>query len=91
VRDQCSNMSSEPLTNDVGANEFAAKVGLNMEVEQQVRALDMPMRVRVPSVSATKMQQTAIQIPSTYLAVMIRNENCVQNTALLFGWCGPFS
>ena len=50
-------------------------MGLNMEVEQQVRALDMPMRVRMLSVLATKMQQTAIQSPSTYLAGIIRTEN----------------
>lgn len=62
------------ITDDDTLNDFVAKVGLSMEVEQQVRQLDMPLRIRVLTVLAAKMQQNNIQNPSTYLAGIIRNE-----------------
>ena len=72
-----SNISSDPLTNDAAANEFALKAGLTLEVEQQLRALEMPMRLRVLTVLNAKMQQQPVQNPSMYLAGIIRNENRV--------------
>ena len=70
-----SNISSEPLTNDIAANEFALKAGLTIEVEQQLRTLDMPVRLKVLTVLDAKMRRHPVQNPSMYLAGIIRNEN----------------
>ena len=70
-----SNIPSEPLTNDIAATEFSQKAGLTIEVEQQLRTLDMPVRLKVLTVLDAKMIQHPVQNPSMYLAGIIRNEN----------------
>ena len=78
---------AEPLTTDAAANEFAAKAGLTVEVEQQVRALEMPMRLRVLSVLAAKVQQGPVQNNSSYLAGIIRNE--IRQSPYKANWSPP--
>ena len=68
------NVVSEPVTNDAQANAFVASFDMSLECDQQLRTLDESMRLKVLSVLHSKMSQTVIQNPSTYLIGIIRNE-----------------
>ena len=68
------NVVSEPVTSDAQANAFVASFDMSLECDQQLRALDESMRLKVLSVLHSKMSQTSIQNPSTYLIGIIRNE-----------------
>jgi hypothetical protein len=68
------NTVTEPLTHDPGANAFLAQIDLTLEADQQLRTLDEAMRLKVLSVLHSKMSQTTIQNPSTYLLGIMRNE-----------------
>ena len=68
------NTVTEPLTHDPGANAFLAQIDLTLEADQQLRTLDETMRLKVLSVLHSKMSQTTIQNPSTYLLGIMRNE-----------------
>ena len=72
------NTVTEPLTNDPGANAFLAQLDLTLEADQQLRSLEEIMRLKVLSVLRSKMSQTTIQNPSTYLIGIMRNEKKAQ-------------